>query len=114
MTQTDSLTKSPTRSTTKEIPMGSLIINLIAGALGGVGAGKAFSNLSLGTTWNAVAGILGGGLGGWILGLLGLGTSGDASMGVSSFIGDVISGGVGGGVLLAIVGAIKKSMGKQQ
>jgi hypothetical protein len=32
-------------------------------------------------------------------------------MGVSSFIGDMIGGGVGGGVLLAIVGAIKKSMG---
>jgi uncharacterized membrane protein YeaQ/YmgE (transglycosylase-associated protein family) len=91
--------------------LGSLIINLISGALGGIGAGKVFKDLSLGTLGNSIAGIVGGGLGGWILGLLGLGTSGDASMGLSSFIGSVISGGVGGGVLLAIVGAIRKSLG---
>jgi hypothetical protein len=34
-------------------------------------------------------------------------------MGVSAFIGDTIAGGVGGGVLMAIVGAIKKSMGRK-
>lgn len=91
--------------------MWSLIINLIAGALGGNAAGKMLKDLSLGTMGNSIVGILGGGLGGWILGLLGLSTTGDASMGVSSFIGDLIGGGVGGGVLLAIVGAIRKSMG---
>jgi uncharacterized membrane protein YeaQ/YmgE (transglycosylase-associated protein family) len=94
-----------------EVFMGSLIINLIAGALGGNLAGKVFKDLSLGTVGNSIAGILGGGLGGWLLGLLGLSTTGDASMSLSSFIGDTIGGGVGGGVLLAIVGAIKKAMG---
>jgi hypothetical protein len=42
--------------------MGSLIINLIAGALGGNAAGKSFKDPDLGTVGNSIAGILGGGL----------------------------------------------------
>ncbi len=40
----------------------ALIIQLIAGAIGGNAAGAALKNLSLGTAGNSIVGILGGGL----------------------------------------------------
>ncbi len=91
--------------------MEALIINLISGAVGGNVAGALFKNINLGTLWNSVAGILGGGWGGSLLGMLGLGVGGGA-MDIGSILGRVASGGVGGGVLMAIVGAIKGAMAK--
>jgi uncharacterized membrane protein YeaQ/YmgE (transglycosylase-associated protein family) len=88
------------------IPM---IINLVSGAVGGNVAGKLFKNLNMGTLLNSVAGIVGGGLGGQLLSMLGVG-GGGGSMDLMGIIQTVASGGVGGGVLMAIVGAIKKMM----
>ncbi len=85
-----------------------LIINLVSGAVGGNAAGKIFKNLNLGTLWNSVAGIVGGGIGGQVMGMLGMG--GGGSMDLMGIIQTVASGGVGGGVLMAIVGFIKKAM----
>lgn len=88
-----------------------IIIQLVSGALGGNGAGVLMKKLSLGTIGNSIVGILGGGIGGQLLGMLGMAPaagSGDLSGIVSS----VLSGGVGGGALLAIVGAIKKAISK--
>lgn len=88
----------------------STIIGLASGALDGNLAGSVLKNSSMGTLWNSVIGILGGGLGSYILGMVGLdGSGGTDLMGI---LGSVASGGVGGGVLLAIIGVIKKSMGK--
>jgi uncharacterized membrane protein YeaQ/YmgE (transglycosylase-associated protein family) len=87
------------------IPM---IINLISGAVGGNVAGKLFKNLNLGTVMNSIAGIVGGGLGGQLLGMLGMG--GGGSMDVMGILQSVVAGGVGGGVLMAIVGFVKKMM----
>lgn len=87
-----------------------LIIQLVSGAVGGNVVGKLAKNLDLGTLWNSVAGILGGGLGGTILGMIGLST--DGGMDVSGILGSVAGGGVGGGILMAIVGMIKKAMAK--
>jgi uncharacterized membrane protein YeaQ/YmgE (transglycosylase-associated protein family) len=39
--------------------MEQILINLIAGAVGGVGAGKASPNFDLGTVGNIVAGLVG-------------------------------------------------------
>lgn len=89
-----------------------LLIQLVSGAVGGNVAGSAFKNLSLGTLGNSIAGILGGGVGGQLLGMLGLAAGGDGSLDLGSIIGSVASGGVGGGALLAIVGAIKSAMAK--
>ena len=93
-----------------------LIISLIAGALGGNLAGGVMKNLSLGTLGNSLVGILGGGLGSQILGmLLGGAAAPDAAAGgldIRSIISSVASGGVGGGVLLAIIGVIRKAMAK--
>ena len=89
-----------------------LIISLLSGAVGGNLAGSAMKNFSLGTLWNSVVGIIGGGLGGQLLGMLGLFGGDAAAMDVSGIIGNVASSGVGGGVLLAIIGAVKKALGK--
>jgi uncharacterized membrane protein YeaQ/YmgE (transglycosylase-associated protein family) len=87
------------------------IIQLVSGAVGGNAAGALMKNLSLGTVGNSIVGILGGGLGGQILGMLGIAT-GSGDMDIGSIVGSVASGGVGGGVLLAIIGAVKNALGK--
>jgi hypothetical protein len=91
----------------------SLLIQLISGAVGGYLVGSLMKDFSLGNLWNSVAGIVGGGLGGQLLGLLGIAAGPSGSLDIGSIIGSVASGGVGGGVLIVIVGAIKKAMAKK-
>jgi uncharacterized membrane protein YeaQ/YmgE (transglycosylase-associated protein family) len=91
-----------------------LIIQLISGAVGGNVAGSLMKNASLGPVLNSIVGVLGGGLGGQLLSMLGVGGAEAAgSMDIASIITQVAGGGVGGGVLLAIVGLIKNAMAKQ-
>lgn len=87
-----------------------LIIQLVSGAVGGNIAGSLMKNSSLGTLWNSVAGILGGGIGGSVLGMLDLGTGG--GMDLSGILGSIGGGGVGGGIVMAVIGLIKKAMNK--
>ncbi len=89
-----------------------LIIQLVSGAVGGNVAGSLMKNSSLGTLWNSVAGILGGGLGGTVLGMLGLGGAEASGLDLSSILGSVAGGGVGGGIVMAVIGMIKKAMNK--
>jgi len=91
-----------------------LIISLLSGALGGVGAGKLMPNSSLGTLWNAVSGIAGGGIGGQIIGMLTGGAAAAAGGGMDpmSILTSVAGGGVGGGVVMMVIGLIKKAMNK--
>lgn len=91
--------------------MTQLIIQLISGAIGGNVAGSLMKNSSMGTLWNSVAGIAGGGLGSQVLGMLGIGAASGA-MDVSSILSMVASGGVGGGVVMAVIGMVKKAMAK--
>ena len=89
----------------------NIIIQLVCGAVGGNAAGALMKKLSLGTLGNSIVGILGGGLGGQLLGMLGLApAAGTGDLG--AILGSVVSGGVGGGVLMAIIGLIKKALGK--
>ncbi|MBN2128884.1 MAG: GlsB/YeaQ/YmgE family stress response membrane protein [Sedimentisphaerales bacterium] len=88
-----------------------LIIQLVSGAVGGNVAGGLMKQLSLGTLGNSIAGIVGGGIGGQLLGLLGVAT-GNGGMDIGSIVGSLASGGVGGGILMAIIGLIKKAMNK--
>ena len=87
-----------------------LIIQLISGAVGGNIAGSLLKNASLGKVGNSILGILGGGLGGYLLNYLGIGTSG--GMDLSGILGSIGGGGVGGGVLMAIIGLIKNAISK--
>jgi uncharacterized membrane protein YeaQ/YmgE (transglycosylase-associated protein family) len=91
-----------------------LIIQLIAGAVGGNAAGAVLKNLNLGPILNSVVGVIGGGLGGQILGMIGAGgMAAGGGTDLTAIIASVASGGVGGGVLLAIVGAVKNIMAKR-
>ena len=92
--------------------MTSLIISLLTGAFGGNVAGALFKNLNMGTLWNSVVGILGGGLGGSLLGLLGIAAGPSGSLDPTALIGSVASGTVGGGVLMAIIGFIRRATAK--
>lgn len=62
-------------------------------------------NFSLGTLGNSVAGILGGGLGGQLLGMLGTGMGNGGGMDIASIIGS-------GGVVMLVIGFIKKMLAK--
>ena len=94
----------------------NLIISLVAGAIGGNGAGAVLKNLSLGTAGNSIVGIIGGGIGGKLLAMMG--AAPDAAAAVAggtdfgAIIGQLLAGGVGGGVLLVVVGALKGMMAK--
>lgn len=99
----------------------AIIIPLISGAVGGNVVGALAKNLSLGTLWNSLAGIVGGVGGSQLLGLLmGGGTAVAASaattaaggVDIGSILTQVAAGGVGGGVLMAIVGVVKSMMAK--
>jgi hypothetical protein len=93
------------------------LISLISGAAGGNIVGSLAKKLDLGVAGNSVAGILGGGLGQWLIGLLGVGGaaaagSSGSGLDIGSILGSIASGGAGGGVLMAIIGAIKNAMNK--
>lgn len=85
-----------------------LIIQAISGAAGGNLFGSLVKNLSLGTLGNSAAGIIGGGLGGQLLGMLGAAPAATGGLDIASILTSVAGGGVGGGVLMAIVGLVKK------
>ena len=90
--------------------MEQILINLVAGALGGVGAGKSSPTFDLGTIGNVVAGLVGGGVLGQIVTLLmpsivAAAESGNLSIG--GVVSQAIAGGAGGAILTALVGAIK-------
>ncbi|MGL4398040.1 MAG: hypothetical protein ACRCS9_16005 [Hyphomicrobium sp.] len=93
-----------------------LIIQLVSGALGGNVAGGLLKNLSLGTLGNSLAGLVGGGLGGQILGPLIAGgapvIAASGGLDIPAILAQVASGGVGGGVMLAVVGILKSLLGK--
>ena len=88
----------------------SLIISLISGAAGGNIVGALVKKISLGILGNSIAGILGGGIGSQILGGL-LGGGGSAAGG--GILGNVLSSGIGGGVLMVIIGIIKNMLMKR-
>jgi hypothetical protein len=90
--------------------MEQLLINLVAGALGGVGAGKSSPTFDLGMAGNIISGIVGGGVLGQVVTLLLPSVMAAAQAGnlsVGGIVSQAIAGGAGGAVLTAIVGAIK-------
>ena len=90
----------------------SIIIQLIAGAIGGNAAGAGLKKASLGSTGNSVAGAIGGVILGQIVSRMSGGAVPADAVATSGFdIGNLvislISSGVGGALLTAIVGLIK-------
>ncbi len=89
----------------------NIIIQLLSGAAGGNIAGSLLKNLNMGTLGNSIVGIIGGILVGQVLPALGIGNA--SATDVTSILSSVLGGGVGGGALMAIIGAISKSVGKK-
>lgn len=103
-----------------------IIVQLIAGAVGGGALGQLVKNVDLGAVGNIIAGAVGGVGGTWLAtmipGLDGL-VSGAASMAadggaeamsgldMGALVGQGATGLVGGGLLTAIAGLVKNSMG---
>jgi hypothetical protein len=90
--------------------MEQILINLVAGALGGVGVGKSSPTFDLGMIGNIISGLIGGGVLGQIVTLLLPAITAAAQSGnlsVEGIISQVIAGGAGGAILTAIIGAIK-------
>ena len=83
-----------------------LIIQLIAGAVGGYGTGRVAKRVSISPTVDTIVGLIGGYIGTWIIGAI-PGLSGLVAGGGAAYAGQAVTGLVGGGILAAIVGAIK-------
>ncbi|HEX7040633.1 MAG TPA: hypothetical protein VF202_10990 [Trueperaceae bacterium] len=82
-----------------------IVIQIVAGALGGNLVGRRGEGAPMGATGNTLAGAVGGlGLA-QLLQLLGLGAGGSA-LDLVSLLTSVLGGAVGGGVLAAIAGAV--------
>jgi hypothetical protein len=90
--------------------IGNLIIQLIAGVVGGNAAGSALKDYSLGGVGNTIAGAICGVGGGQALQALIpmlAGITGDG-LDVGSIIGQLVGGGASGAILTVIVGFVKK------
>jgi len=92
------------------IDVEQILINAIAGALGGVGAGKGSPTFDLGMIGNVISGLVGGGLLGQIVTLLlptVVAAAQSGNLSVSGIVSQAIAGGAGGAILTAVIGAIK-------
>jgi hypothetical protein len=97
-----------------------IVTDLIAGGVGGNIAGAVLKKFDLGPIGNSIAGAIGGAGGGQLLGMLMSGGAAAAAtsaassggMDMTSLIGNVAGGGVGGAILMAVVGLIKAQMSK--
>jgi hypothetical protein len=90
----------------------NLIIQLVAGVIGGNGAGSALKDYSLGGLGNTIVGAIGGVGGGQVLQSLIpmlVGTTG-GGFDVGAIVGQLVGGGASGAILTLIVGVVKNMM----
>ena len=97
-------------NTEGELKMEQILINLIAGAAGGVAAGKSSPTFDLGTIGNIISGVVGGGVLGQVVTLalpsiVAAAQSGNLSVG--GIVSQLVAGGAGGAILTALIGSIK-------
>lgn len=98
----------------------ALIIQLISGAASGNMAGALLKNFSFGPIGNSIAGVIGGGLGGQLLGMLtsrgafSAMSAAGSGLNLPSILSSVAAGGVGGGIVTAVVGLIRNQFAKKQ
>ena len=88
-----------------------IIIQLILGAVGGYGTGRVAKQVSINPTVDGIVGLIGGYLGTWIAGLI-PGLAGMLTGGGAAYVGQGVTGLVGGAILTAIVGGIKNAVAK--
>ncbi len=88
-----------------------LILQLVGGAVGGYGTGRVAKNVSISPTVDAIVGLIGG-LGGTWLASLVPALLPMISGGGAAYAGQAVTGAIGGGILTAVVGAIKNMSAK--
>lgn len=87
-----------------------ILIQVLGGGAGGNIAGKLLKNIDLSKLIQTVVGIIGGVAGGQSAGLLEVLQSVLGDGGAGSVLGNAGASGIGGAILVAIVGFIKKAM----
>ena len=87
-----------------------IIIQVLGGGAGGNIAGKLLKNIDLSKLIQTVVGVIGGVMGGQTAGLLKVLQTLLGEGGVGEMLGNAGASGIGGAVLVAIVGFIKKAM----
>jgi len=94
----------------------NLIIQLVAGVVGGNAAGAALKDYNLGGIGNTIAGALGGVGGGQLLqvAIPAIAATAGGNLDVGAIIGQIVGGGAGGAILTVIVGLVKSMMASQQ
>ncbi len=85
-----------------------IIIQLVGGAVGGYGTGRVAKNVSINPVGDAIVGLIGGFGGTWLAGMI-PGLEGLIAGGGAAYVGQAATGIIGGGILTAIVGAIKNA-----
>jgi hypothetical protein len=88
--------------------IGGLVIEACAGGIGANIAGELLRKYDLGAAWNLISGVLGGGVGAQFVGALAGGADADPLRGdlhIGSIVPHIVSGAVGGGVLMMIIGS---------
>jgi hypothetical protein len=83
-----------------------LILQLVGGAAGGYGTGRAAKNVSINPMVDAIVGLIGGFGGTWLAGMI-PGIAELVTGGGAAYAGQAVTGVVGGGILTAVVGLIK-------
>jgi hypothetical protein len=92
----------------------NLIIQLIAGAVGGNAAGAGLKDYSLGTIGNTIAGAIGGAGGGQILtALLPMLAGAGGTVDIGAVLGQAVGGAVAGAIVTVVVGMVKNMMAGQ-
>jgi hypothetical protein len=90
-----------------------ILVQAVAGAIGGNAVGRSSKNLDLGPLGNTISGALGGGLGGQLLGSVIPALAGAAASGnfdIATMLGQAAGGGVTGAIVTAVVSMIKKRL----
>ncbi|HEY8009060.1 MAG TPA: hypothetical protein VIE66_20260 [Methylocella sp.] len=94
----------------------NLILQLVAGAIGGNAAGGLLKNIDLSPLVKTITGAVGGGIGGTILQNLIPALSAAASGGgfdIGAAAGQLVGGGITGAIVTAAVGLIKNALVKK-
>ena len=92
----------------------ALVVQLIAGAVGGNAVGAAFKDVDLGTLGNSIAGAIGGGIGGQLLSAMVPALTGGNGLDVGALLGEIAGGGAGGALLTIIAGLVKNMTAGRQ
>jgi hypothetical protein len=91
----------------------NLIIQLLAGAIGGNAAGAAFKDYGLGMLGNTITGAIGGGIMGQVVQAL-LPSLGGGGLDIGALFGQLAGGGAGGAILTVVASVVKNAMAGPQ